>query len=310
MTSRIFTALALTLSASTASVAHAGTVTLDLLKFYDSNANGVYDGDPALRGVRFAVKYTPPGGATVVTTVVSDVSGGAWVDMPAGSSFLVCERIPLSATPGQDWQQTMPSATTMVPGAMVTFVAGQWCYAGIAPLEGWITLPFGNVCIGGDGRTPGFWSNQNGEAILAGDDPHWRDVLNAYNLRDEEGNHFVVPGGTFASAYGVFETWIHGNGTNMSYKLSSHLAAMLLNVTYGFVPGTSLVYAPGTQSANAAGYAVLNDLIAEANAELALHGSALSGDPWRPYQEKLKNALDQANNGEDFPQSVQCGIDC
>jgi hypothetical protein len=96
----------------------------------------------------------------------------------------------------------------------------------------------------------------------------------------------------------------------MSYKLSTHLAAMLLNVTYGFVPGTSLVYAPGTQSANAAGYAVLSDLIAEANAELGLHGTAQSGDAWHTYQAALKDALDQANNGGDFPQSVQCGIDC
>ena len=307
MTSRILSTLALALSAS---AAHAGTVTLDLLKFYDSNANGVYENEAAQRGVTFAVKYTPPGGAPVVVLVTSDISGGAWVDMPAGSIFLVCERIPMSATPGQTWEQTMPNATTMVPGAFPVLVSGQWCYGGIAPLEGWITLPFGNVCIGGDGNTPGFWSNNNGEAILAGDDPHWRDVLNFYNLRDGQGNHFVVPGGPFATAYDVFEEWIHSNATNMSYKLSTHLAAMLLNVTYGYVPGTSLIYAPGTQSANASGYAVLSDLIAEANAELGLHGTAQSGDAWHDYQQALKNALDQANNGQDFPQSVQCGIDC
>lgn len=306
-------ASALTLLATlTASSALAGTgmVTLDLNKFYDSNANGIYDGDPAQRGVRIAVKYTPPGGTQQVQTIVTDQTGFAWVMIPAGSTFLVCERVPLSATAGQVWVQTMPNAQTDPPDADVVLVGGQYCYSGTAPLTGGIALSFGNVCVGGEGRTPGFWSNNNGEAVLAANDPGWRNVLNALNLRDAAGNHFDLPGGSFAQAYGLFEDWIHANATNMSYKLSSHLAASVLNVTYGFVPAGSLVFAPGTQSANEAGFANILDLIAEADAELAIHGTAFSGDPWRDYQEALKDGLENANEGGNFAQEISCGIDC
>jgi hypothetical protein len=177
-------------------------------------------------------------------------------------------------------------------------------------LSGGIALSFGNVCVGGEGHTPGFWSNNNGKAILAANDPGWRNVLNALNLRDGAGNHFDVPGGSFNNAYSVFENWIHANAVNMSYKLSSHLAASVLNVTYGFVPAGSLVYAPGTQSANSAGFANVLDLIAEANAELAIHGTAFPGDPWFSYQEALKNGLQNLNEGGNFAQEIPCNIDC
>jgi hypothetical protein len=233
------------------------------------------------------------------------------VMIPAGSTFTVCERIPMTTTPGLHWTQTMPNAQTNLPGVTVIQVDGQFCYAGTAPLTGGVAVSFGNVCVGGEGRTPGFWSNNNGEAILAANDPNWRNVLNALNLRDALGNHFDVPGGPFAGAFLVFRTWLLGsNAVNMSYKLSSHLAASVLNVTYGFVPAGSLVFAPGTQSANASGFASVTDLIAEANAELAIHGTAFTGDPWRSYQEALKNAFQNVNEGGNFASEIPCNIDC
>ena len=312
MNLRRFASALTLLTCLTASSALAGTgmVTLDLNKFYDSNANGIFDGDPPQRGVRIAVKYTPPGGTQQVQTIVTDYRGFAWVMIPAGSTVLVCERIPLSATQGQVWVQTMPNASTTVEGASVVLVGDQYCYAGTAPLTGGVALSFGNVCVGGEGHTPGFWQNNNGEAILAANDPGWRNVLNALHLRDGAGNDFDLPGGSFDQAYGLFEDWILSDATSMSYKLSSHLAASVLNVTYGFVPATSLVYAPGTQSANDAGFANVLDLIAEADAELALHGTAFPGDAWHDYQEALKDALVGVNEGGNFAQEVSCGIDC
>jgi hypothetical protein len=64
----------------------------------------------------------------------------------------------------------------------------------------------------------------------------------------------------------------------MAYMLSAQLAAMELNVEAGFVNGSSLVYAPGTNSANGLGFATVADLMTEANAELTLHPTALAGD--------------------------------
>ena len=78
------------------------------------------------------------------------------------------------------------------------------------------------------------------------------------------------------------------------------MAAMALNVRYGFVSGNALIMATGTNSANALGIATVNSVLSEANTELGLHGSTPSGNAFRDYQEKLKNALDDANNNIGF----------
>jgi len=74
----------------------------------------------------------------------------------------------------------------------------------------------------------------------------------------------------------------------MAYKLSSHLAAMRLNVEAGFVNGNR-IYAPfgGT----------VNQLMALANNSLASDPFTPDGHPERAYQEQLKNYLDALNNG-------------
>lgn len=111
----------------------------------------------------------------------------------------------------------------------------------------------------------------------------------------------------FGCDYTAFRNWLLGaTATNMAYMLSAQLAAMELNVEAGFVNGSALVYAPGTNSANGLGFAKISDLMAEANAELTLHGTALAGDSWRSYQEALKNALDKANNNQTFVQPTPC----
>ena len=50
-------------------------------------------------------------------------------------------------------------------------------------------------------------------------------------------------------------------------------------------------------------------VMAEANAELGLHGLALSGAAWRNYQEALKNAIDKANNNLNFVQPEPCEVE-
>ena len=85
----------------------------------------------------------------------------------------------------------------------------------------------------------------------------------ALNLRNANGSHFNP------TTYAQFKTWIlNATATNMAYMLSAQLAAMKLNVLNGFVDGAAVIYAPGTNSANAAGFAKVSDVIAEADAEL------------------------------------------
>lgn len=168
-----------------------------------------------------------------------------------------------------------------------------------------VTVSFGNVCIGaGGGKTLGFWSNKNGQAIFTnGTD---LAMIVSLNLRTASGANFDP------ANYAAFRTWIlSANATNMAYMLSAQLAAMELNVFNGLVSGSALVYAPqllpfSTTGLNALGFISINDLMTAANTELGLHGSVLAGSPFRTYQEALKNALDQGNNNLNFVQATPC----
>jgi hypothetical protein len=101
---------------------------------------------------------------------------------------------------------------------------------------------------------------------------------------------------------------LSGTAINMSYTLSVQITAMQLNVAKGLVSASALVYAPGTTSANAAGFATISALLGEANAELGLHSLVLSGSSYRDYQEALKNAFDKANNNLTFVQATPCAF--
>ena len=123
------------------------------------------------------------------------------------------------------------------------------------------------------------------------------------NLRDAAGNNFDP------ATYTAFRTWLLGaSATNMAYMLSAQLTAMELNVLNGKVSGGAIIYAPGTGGTS--DFKTVCQVMTLANTELGLHGSVLSGSPYRTYQEALKNALDRANNDQNFVQGSagQCGV--
>ena len=255
-------------------------------KFYDANTNGLWDPDePPIPGWR--IEKVPPTPADVTYTS----TGGQY-------SFLV---------PRDSGQYTISE----VPPPPGWFPLGSWINT--TPTSGIVTVAavdvagpvFGNVCLGpGGGRTLGFWSNKNGQSVIGGMPGGTSGTLaflSGLNLRNGSGADFDP------TSYAGFRTWLlSATATNMAYMLSAQLAAMELNVRAGFVSESALVFAPGTQSANSAGFATVGDLIAEANAELGTHGLALAGDAWRSYQEALKNALDAANNNQTFVQPGPC----
>jgi uncharacterized repeat protein (TIGR01451 family) len=237
-----------------------------VVKFYDVNANGVMDaGEPQLNNWRFTINgepYSTPIGA----------------NLNAGTYYI------LELRPNENcWIATTATSVTL-------------------ELEDGDdeTIYFGNVCLGpGGGKTLGFWSNKNGQALFGSED---LATMVALNLRNANGTHFDP------ANYSTFRAWlVRAKATNMAYMLSAQLAAMKLNVLNGFVDGSALVYAPGTTSANPIGFATVNNLMAEANAELGLHGLTLAGGPYRGYQEALKNALHRANNNRTFVQPIPCG---
>jgi hypothetical protein len=103
-----------------------------------------------------------------------------------------------------------------------------------------------------------------------------------------------------------YRSWLlNATATNMAYMLSAQLSATVLDIRNGFVADGAIVYAPGTSSADANGFATLTALIAEADAPLAADGWVLADHPERAHQEALKNAFDSANNNLNFLQTSQ-----
>jgi hypothetical protein len=251
---------------------------IHVVKFYDANANGINDAEEQITGwkVRIQdgidyVRFTPVNITVFApddyTVTEFDTIEGNWIHTTTN---------PL----------TLPLAVGQVQ-----------------------TFEFGNVCLGGGGgHTLGFWSNKNGQATMndgGTTDPELA-LLSSLNLRNANGTNFDP------ANYAAFRTWIlSANATNMSYMLSAQLAAMELNVEALLVDGSDLVYAPALLpyspvGINALGFISVNDLMSDANGELGLHGSVLSGNSFRPYQEALKNALDAANNNQNFVQASPC----
>ena len=245
-------------------------------KFYDKNANGVLNtGEPLISG--WPMTLTPPG------TTKNTVSGVAIFGSLTPGYYSVLEGTPNET----NWYQSAPR----VGGVVVNPLTGIHVYAGQTK-----TVKFGNYCKKpSGGKTPGFWSNKNGEAKMNDGTTGAAfelGLLSALNLVDANGNAFDP------ATYGSFRTWLlDGNAVNMAYMLSVHLAAMRLNVEAGFVNGNAFYIPYG---------GTINSLITAANNALGADGYTPSGDPNRAAQEQLKNALDALNNGALIVPSSPC----
>jgi hypothetical protein len=259
------------------------TATLNVAKFYDANANGLNDDAQPIVGWKVNIhdgidfdRFTP-------VSMILDPD-----------DYVVTEYHPIQT----NWFQTAGLldgvAQNPINPVNVTLAA-----------DDEKTVTFGNLCTGaGGGLTLGFWSNKNGAKALSANGGAVLSGVLALNLRKADGGLL----GSVSLA--TFQSWLlSANATNMANMLSAQLAAMKANVLNGNVNGTSLIYAPGTTSANGLGFATVNAIIAEANAELGLHGLTTSGglqSAFRSYQEALKNALDKANNNLNFVQGTPC----
>ncbi len=240
---------------------------LNVLKFYDANANGINDDGILIDGWEIRIqdgvdyfRFTP-----ISMILTPDI-------------YTITESTPIQS----NWLHTTSNPV-------------------VVELENGETenVEFGNLCIGaGGGHTLGFWSNKNGQALVDSAD---LSALSAMNLRNANGSNFDP------ATKGALKTWLlDGKATNMAYMLSVQMTAAQLNVLNGNASGSAMIYAPGTTSANSLGFATLQSVINEANTELGLHGLTLSGSAFRSYQANLKTILDNANNNTNFVQSSPC----
>lgn len=272
---RIFFPIALIAASLAAGSAYAQTTTGTIVvkKFYDANANGIRDtGEPWLSGWPMNVSGNGVDSTKNSTATFSGLGGGTyWVE----------EATPLES----NWVQTAPRVGGVPVNPRQVSVTP--CYT--------TTVKFGNYCKkGSGGRTPGFWSNKNGEAKM-NDAPGMAPelgLLSSLNLVDAAGNPFNPV------TYSSFRAWLLAStATNMAYKLSSHLAAMTLNVEAGYVNGDSF-FLPC--------HCTISELMEDANASLGAYPFTPAGHPQRANQEMLKNWLDQLNNGALIVSATPC----
>jgi hypothetical protein len=176
--------------------------TLQVLKFYDANQNGVKDpGEAYLEGWKFDLN--PVIGANpLLTSFVSAANPGV---------YTATERDTIET----NWfATTSKTLSTLV-------ISGQTS-----------TIEFGNYCtLTPGGHTIGFWSNKNGQAL---EDAADFTELTGLCLRNADGSDR-----DFTSSLQInkknLNTWLlDAKAVNMAYMLSAQLAATELSVNHGF----------------------------------------------------------------------------
>jgi len=239
---------------------------LNVEKFYDANVNGIDDDGQPITGWQVRIQDGVDYIRYTPVTIELDPD-----------DYTVTESTPLEG----NWLATTPTTVA------VSLAEGDEA-----------TVEFGNVCLGGGGgHTLGFWSNKNGQAVM-GDNGSLAPelaLLSGLHLRNASGGDFDP------ATYAGFRNWLlSATATNMAYMLSAQLSAMALNVEAGFVSGGAIVYSP------VLGFVSITTLMSAADAQLAANGYTPAGDPNRDPQETLKNALDAANNNQNFVQGQPC----
>ncbi|HEY9400957.1 MAG TPA: hypothetical protein VIP76_05595 [Luteimonas sp.] len=268
---------------------------INAYKFYDKNANGVWDGDEVpLRNWLMTLMPPDPG-----TSKLTDSNGRAQFGGLLPDTYSVTEGIF-----GGTWVHSGSSVDgVLTPNSPENPITNIMLHAGET-----INVEFGNYCTcASRGKTLGFWSNRNGQTKLNDVDTQEAyatnmtrefGILNALNLRNENGDDFDLdPAASDADNYAALRAWLlAGNATNMAYMLSVQLATMQLNVEAGFVkPDNFYIPSGGT----------IAELMTDANDALA-DGYTPDGDPNRALQEELKNYLDQLNNNATVVQAKPC----
>ena len=173
------------------------TAELHVRKFYDANANGIFDGvDQPIPGWKIHIqdtidyiRYTP-----VNITLDPD-------------DYIITEFMPIEL----NWIRitTNPVNITLDNGDDETVTFGNYCL-----------VPSG-------GLSKGFWTNKNGQALFNSNSIADLADLVTSNLRNAKGLSFDP------TTYTQFKTWLGlANATNMAYMLSAQLATMKLNILH------------------------------------------------------------------------------
>ncbi|MCL6520543.1 MAG: MSCRAMM family adhesin SdrC [Armatimonadetes bacterium] len=222
----------------------------------------------------------------------------------APGTYVVVELMPLGP-----WLQTGPkeSSIDLNPDPMVTVTTSKYndlgvvyivvVEEGIQNLYAVENIDFGNICLGaGGGKTLGFWTNKNGQAILQNPEK-WSIVVGSGALSCPvlAGLPYTRAEAPYLNSPGEIKRFlINANAVDMRYMLAAQWLAMGLNVLVGDVNPSSIIYM---------GNGTFKTIIE------ILDDVCTNGASWdRMTQEYFKDALDKANNNMNFVQPAPCPV--
>jgi uncharacterized repeat protein (TIGR01451 family) len=236
-------------------------------KFYDANVNGVWDsGEPPIEGWKVHLTGTNILGETIDKYAFTDADG----------KFIFKDLLPGTYTV----EEVFPS------GMWVNTTATSFNHE-LEEGGDYVGPNFGNVCLmpGTGGKTLGFWSNKNGQALITSDDV---TELNALNLYKPDGWTYPKFSTDIATAGTQIKNYLlNATAKDMCWMLSAQLIATKLNVLHGFLSGSTIVYV-GPSTYVPSGFISIDKIMEKADTAL------LSGT--RAEQEYWKNLLDGVNN--------------
>jgi hypothetical protein len=240
--------------------------TISGVKYYDANLNGKRDpGEVAIAGWKIELYMWDEDAEkwVYVDTAYTGEAGDYIFRVTEAGTYKVVE-----AMPSGMWVRTAPESGYYE----ITVELGQ----------AYTDNDFGNVCLMPDtgGKTLGFWSNKNGQALIIDSDV---TELNALNLYKPTG--WMCP--PFTDKTQIKSYLLSATAVDMSWMLSAQLIATELNVLHGFLSGSTMVYV-GPSTYVPSGFISIDEIMANANTAL------LSGT--RAEQEYWKNLLDGLNN--------------
>jgi len=251
-------------------------------KFYDANADGLDNDGKVVSG--WKVVLSGSASATAYTNPSGVYSFGSL----GPGTYTVTE-----VAPNGSWVATK--------GTPCTFTIS------CANASNAFTCNFGNYCKApSGGLTLGFWSNNNGKALITASDLCF---LTSLHLRNANGSDFDpvsalncpnLTSKQLSDGKTALGNWLLGaNATNMANMLSAQFAAMTLNVRHSFVDGTAFDLCSGM---------TINNLLAAAEASLTANPNTTAAGATRTYQEKLKSCLDALNNNGLDVKSTPCSF--
>jgi hypothetical protein len=258
--------------------------TISGVKYYDANLNGERDADEVSIEEWKIELYMWDEDAEywkLVDTAYTGEAGDYIFTVTEAGTYRVVEVMPSGM-----WVQTAPESGYHE----ITVELGKT----------YTDNDFGNVCLmpGTGGKTLGFWSNKNGQALITSDDV---TKLNALNLYTPSGWAYPPFSSVLATAKTQIKNYLlSATAADMRWMLSAQLIATKLNVLHGFLSGSTIVYV-GPSTYVPSGFISIDDIMANAN-------TALSGAN-RAEQEYWKNLLDGLNNNRlPFVCSGPCSI--